>query len=210
MGTIEPNISANVQDLQVIYEQCNEHLREGDRKRDQILAFFTTLLGVFIGSSEQILKGLGNQQGLLSLLHSVFFVAGCFLACVLIEYRIWHLKYTLAGQVIQKLMFMSQSTATKEDINRVLKDSFKYRPTRKKLIKTTESMILNIFITVNFINVIYILYRGIQGTEGIMVIIILLGAYLYYFNERNYKSVLNFYEAVQKGQTPIWILDLVY
>lgn len=210
MDTIEPNIPANVADLQVIYEQCNEHLREGDRKRDQILAFFTTLLGIFIGSSEQILEGLGNQEILLSVLHGIFFIGGCFLAFVLIEYRLWHLKYTLSGQVIQKLMFMSKATATKTDINEILRDSFSYKPNKIKLIKTTESMILNLFLVINFINVIYILYGSIKGIKGVITICTLLIVYLLYFNEKNYQSILKFYESVQEGKIPVWILDLIH
>lgn len=209
MNKIQTNIPANVGDLQVIYEQCNEHLREGDRKRDQTLAFFTALLGVFIGNSSNILNGFNNRLILLSILHFIFFIAGIFLANVLIEYRLWHLKYTLSGQVLQKLMFMTRNTATKSDIQSILKKTI-YRPSRKKLIQTTESMILNIFITVNFINVIYFCHIDFSKVKSISFLLVVYILYMAYFNERNYRSINTFYEHVQQEKASIWILDLVY
>ena len=55
----------------LLYEECNEHLREQDRKRDQTIAFFVALTGYFV-AKESILSDNSSSW----ILYLLLFVVG--------------------------------------------------------------------------------------------------------------------------------------
>jgi len=104
-------------DLGIIYVQCNEHLRETDRKRDQILVFFATVTGLYISNYDKLSSIVKIPDIILGLIVGLI---GFALSLILIEYRLWHLKYALASIVLQKLMFYDTKKLSREIVNKML------------------------------------------------------------------------------------------
>lgn len=104
--------------LSELYQQSNEHLRETDRKRDQVIAFFITIVAIFFNSVEDLQEKsiyFGFSLGIL----------GVILSFVLTTYRKWHQLYVDSNIVLQYLM---------------LKD---LPPTIKNIETAQEKMIIN-------------------------------------------------------------------
>jgi hypothetical protein len=81
------------------YRQCNEHLRETDRKRDQTFAIYSVLFAGVV----TITSG-GDKFGSLRV-YVYFAVAavGTLLVAAVANYRRWHFAYVKGAAVIQAL-----------------------------------------------------------------------------------------------------------
>ena len=78
-----------------IYKQCNEHLKETDRKRDQLVAAFAVVVGVVISNKEK-LEGEWLEFSLLGL-----GIAGILVILAIVQYRKWHIVYVRCSQLME-------------------------------------------------------------------------------------------------------------
>lgn len=191
-------------DLGIIYGQCNEHLRETDKKRDQILVFFVTVTGLYISNYDKLSSIVKIPNIILG---SIVGLIGIVLSLILIEYRMWHLKYALAAIVLQKLMFYNVGKLNRELVNKMLEFQIK-RPGHitkymtfsefRKVIsqhiqrfgyefRSIETLTLNAFLSVNTMNLVYVLNQYYCSWYFISTLII---TNFLYFNIRNYRKLI--------------------
>lgn len=78
-----------------IYKQCHEHLKETDKKRDQLIASFAVIIGLLVANIEKLhdCSNLGTASLCASTLGAIVILA-------VIHYRKWHVKYTICIQLI--------------------------------------------------------------------------------------------------------------
>jgi hypothetical protein len=76
-----------------IFHECNEHLKETDKKRDQVIGFYIVLIGLLLSNNEK----LGNHPDLIL---GIFSLLGIFIIAVIIQYRKWHISYVRASQAV--------------------------------------------------------------------------------------------------------------
>ena len=82
--------------LEKVYEECNENLRESDRKRDQIMVFYTLIVGAFLSSIDSL-----QRIYLFEPLIIAIAILGLFLSITIIHYRKWHMIYVNTIEFIQ-------------------------------------------------------------------------------------------------------------
>ena len=76
-----------------IYHECNDHLKETDKKRDQVIGFYVVLIGLLLSNYDKLGKHRDLVLGIFSLL-SILIIA------VIIQYRKWHISYVRASQTV--------------------------------------------------------------------------------------------------------------
>ena len=76
-----------------IYHECNEHLKESDKKRDQVIGFYIVLLGLLLSNYDKLVNYRYLTLG-------IFGLMGIFLIAVVIQYRKWHISYVRASQAV--------------------------------------------------------------------------------------------------------------
>ena len=81
-----------------IYTECNNHLREMDKLRDQLISFYLIFVGAFFTVSSA--KQFNNYLMSLSIFLTVL---GIFVSLLITEYRIWHTRYSYTAQLLVAL-----------------------------------------------------------------------------------------------------------
>lgn len=182
-----------------VYEQCNNHLLESDKKRDQLLILFISITSLYVGNIN-ILK---NMYGF-PIISTVMVIIGIVFALLVIEYRKWHIKYSLACNVIQRLMFMENEIINQKKITKILR-SIVVNTTFKNFFKSTETLIFNLYILINFIN-IYILEDFYQIKIKIIYATIII--YFLILNYLNYKLIKKLCNKNRILSSSIWTINL--
>lgn len=186
-------------DFDVLYEQCNNHLLESDKKRDQILVLFTSITGLYVGNIDK----LKNMPGF-SIISIAMILMGLTFAFVVLEYRKWHIKYALACVVIQRLMFNKDEPINQKKITEILR-SIVVPTTPKKFFKTTESLIFNLYVAINSIN-IYIL--EVSYNFDVINIYIFIILYFILLNYIYYNAIRKLCDKDKILSSSIWIINL--
>lgn len=96
---MDENRQAFITYLNGIYDQANEHLREQEHKRDQVVTFYAVLLSFFVTTSGQIEKNFGGSFAMLLLSIGIFFI-GIVVARTIADLRGWHKQYLDAIYVL--------------------------------------------------------------------------------------------------------------
>ncbi len=98
--------------------QCHEHLRESNRKKDTILGFYISATFIVIG-----IWGNYYNQGKIELLFWIsmlgLVIAGCALGALLTLYRGWHGLYIITSIIFQELIQKSKNTIDTEFIKKI-------------------------------------------------------------------------------------------
>lgn len=93
--------------LETIYGECNNHLREMDKNRDQLTEFYLALIGVFSAAFFTIFPHLKkDDNSLIILLFTVgglLFFIGLIVSRVTIEFRVWHTRYSYTAILLGTL-----------------------------------------------------------------------------------------------------------
>lgn len=168
-----------------MYDKVSESLLDGDRKRDQIIAFYTVITGALVGlitGDKEI--GLNNEQHWYLIMIGV--VGINYLAAKTISnYRIFHMKYSISMQALQRLLFnteeseiQSWDTRTSEAQRQInnyycsiyrhpLKNSKSFVIRIVERLKfpfsSTENLIYMFFVNVSFINVFIVAPASIRS-----------------------------------------------
>jgi hypothetical protein len=98
--------------LTTIYVECNNHLREMDKLRDQLISFYLIVVGVFLAIVKTNL--LDEFVKPTSLLLGAF---GIIISFAIIEFRIWHTRYSYTAQLLVAL-----SRGKKKDRQKIEED----------------------------------------------------------------------------------------
>ncbi len=90
-----------------IYRQCHEHLRDSDKKRDQLIGFYAVVVGLLFAAYEKV----GHQQ-VRVLVAGVVGLVGLFVCLTVISYRKWHILYSRCFQVLQDVNLAADDIPT--------------------------------------------------------------------------------------------------
>lgn len=184
-------------DLKPIYQQCNDHLKETDKKRDQLLVFFGVVIGIYF-------THLSKVTDLAFELSIIISLVGVLLASVLIHYRKWHINYVNAAIVIQKLMFKDVANLRQDELDELWFNSIK-PPQIKKFLWSTESLIFNTYLVISF-PIVHITIKNIILTDFLKTnwgFGITLLVYLIFFNWKSYQTIC---KSREEGSKSIWLL----
>lgn len=99
--------------LDKIYERAHEYLKDIDNRRDQILAFYAVIVGLYLGLLKEISQ---SPKGLLVVFSLVMFVFSLLIGYVLFLYRRWHIVYTQTVEVAKYWLFSDGEPVKKEDL----------------------------------------------------------------------------------------------
>ena len=83
------------------YEQCNRDRIETEKKRDQLMAFYTAVVGAFLA---YISKNGGNGAVPIQALTLIMSLLGMLLTVNLVVFRRWHFQYLNTAQLLQDLI----------------------------------------------------------------------------------------------------------
>ncbi len=181
---------------EIIYSECNTHLREQDTKRDQIVAFFIALTGFVSGMD------FFNKNSYAFILSFVLFLLGCLMSIILVRYKMWHEKYVLAAITVSAAMKNNRDCTINEFSEYFNESIKKKRVNSKEVFISSESMILNSFLLCNTIN----LFLGFFYLDiNFIWLIPIITVYFILFNFNLYRSMKKLYSANTKFES-IWIL----
>lgn len=194
---IEGNLNNEI-NFDALYEQCNNHLMESDKKRDQILVILTSITGLYVGNLEKLKNMVGFD-----ILSVCIIVIGIIFSRMVLEYRKWHIKYSLACTAIQRLMYTDENI-NQEYITKVLR-SIVTDTKFLGLFKTTETLMFNLYLGINLIN-IYIC----MTTYGINKVYIYITILIYFCisNYFYYRSIKKLCNKEKIKSSDIWIINL--
>ncbi|MDP2683083.1 MAG: hypothetical protein Q8P28_09850 [Deltaproteobacteria bacterium] len=192
--------------LDEIYKQCHEHLKETDKKRDQILGFFAAVVVIFFSSLDK----LGEVKDIFSVILIIF---GVLLAIILIHYRKWHTIYVNSAIVLQNLILQGNDVIDK-NISEVwetliIKEDYKRsKKTKcivfvlKRTLLNTEFTIFNAFLVISFLP-LYILISKWTCLSSLSGLIIALFLYILLFNLISWVILR---ESKKQGYKDSWLL----
>lgn len=95
--------------VEAVHSQCHEHLRDADKKRDEIIGFYAVVVGLLFASYEKI------DDSLRPLLVIVVAFVGLFVVLAVLQYRKWHTIYSNCFKALERAVSLNPK-ATKADI----------------------------------------------------------------------------------------------
>ena len=142
-----------------IYHECNEHLKESDKKRDQVIGFYIVLLGLLLSNYDKLVNHRNLALGIFGLL-------GIFLIAVVIQYRKWHISYVRASQAVTIFSIINDDNSQNRidtSINILIKNGYmSKRHNWFNPFNSTEAVIFFIVIGSSFIPTqLFIIETGI-------------------------------------------------
>lgn len=199
--------------LEGIYEQCNEHLREQDRKRDQLLAFFGSVLGLILANIESL-----SKLKYIEFIYLWFILITFILAFVMINYMKWHSIYNYSAITLQNIMLFKHINITQNMVNAIYnKVSQNNNFNVKYYLNKTETKIFNVYLTISVTNIfIYVYFLSLKTTSSLLHLIYIIGAFVisfvYFFlmNIKAYNVLKCIFKPTNIDHTkvPSWIINL--
>lgn len=98
--------------IEKLIEECHEHLRESDRKRDQLLMFYTIIIGAYFSSFDKLPD---NLQPSFAIAIATF---GIVISITAILLRGWHFKYRNTINLLINLKCKHESHSSYTDITK--------------------------------------------------------------------------------------------
>lgn len=136
-----------------IYEQVHNHLRDGARKRDQIVAFYLVLLAALVGAWDKL-------QGYRPTVLAILWVLGVASLAVSVLYWRWHIVHNCSMVVIQRIRLLD-SRPTLADCEHVWNAVNLPIPTLREMLnpfRGVETMVLYFHAALTFVPA-YLLMR---------------------------------------------------
>jgi len=172
-----------------LFKQCNYHLVETDKKRDQVIVFFTTVVGAFV-----VLADDESQLAAYFLLALV--ILGFVLGALLVQYRKWHIRYVNSVKILIRCMGNESSAKPKtiqamkslayKDLGLIQPKNAITREWVRRYFQGVEVLTFQAFLLVAFVPVHFSIQQlGIGIPTDIHWVVPLLGnlaAYLFFAN----------------------------
>jgi len=95
--------------VEAVHTQCHEHLRDADKKRDELIGFFAVVVGLLFATYEKV------DSTLRPLLAIVVALVGLFVVLTVLQYRKWHTIYTHCFKTLERATWRNPRV-TKADI----------------------------------------------------------------------------------------------
>lgn len=202
--------------LEGVYEQCNEHLREQDRKRDQLIGFYGAIIGLLLSNLDKLI-----EIPSLHWIYLLFIFSSWMLGSILINYLKWHSIYNYSAITLQNLMFFKQENITQHMVNQIFYNiSYAKNYNLRYYFKKTETKILNLYLFISCINhyiFVYLVITNIPSASTYYQLLIILAtfvslAYIFYINYLGYTSLKQILHRSEKVDTntpiPSWCINL--
>ncbi len=149
-----------------VYKQANTHLTETDKKRDQVIVFFTAILAVYIGFIKDTLMDPQNISAEIIAFDIFMIIFGLIFAVILVHYRRWHSLYVWMSKIVSCLITNSMGL-NKKDLEHAIVDSLDpnlvldKKKTRKKIsdFYRTEFWNMTAFSIISSIPLVLLLYH---------------------------------------------------
>ncbi|MFB9769558.1 NUDIX hydrolase [Lactiplantibacillus modestisalitolerans] len=107
--------------LKQIYDQANEHLREQEHKRDQVVTFYAVLISFIITTNHTIQVNFGGPI-MMMILDLALCVIGAIVCISLSSLRGWHTQYLDAIYVINYAMAHQNQYVTVDDLKNTIQE----------------------------------------------------------------------------------------
>lgn len=115
MNNLDENKKLFLAYLSQIYDQANEHLREQEHKRDQVITFYAVLISFFISTSSGIQKNFGGNYSLLFVDVGLFLI-GWLCTKTVADLRGWHKQYLDVIFVLNYIMVRQEDYCCVQDL----------------------------------------------------------------------------------------------
>ena len=145
----------NINDL---YNSTIQLLKEADKKRDQILVFYTTLIALFL---EFILPLVDDKPLLFFIINFIVILFSWFIGLTLISLRRWHNIYVSTGFVFRTLMINHlhpTNALVREYWDTHNKRNEEIKKGKDSWFRRTENLIISAFITISVIPICTLVY----------------------------------------------------
>lgn len=219
--------------LKQIYDQANEHLREQEHKRDQVVTFYAVLLSFVITANHTIQVNFGGSI-MMMLLDLALCIIGATVCIAIASLRGWHTQYLDAIYVINYAMAHQEHYASVDDLKNRIQEMLvnnqnsadgPTKETEPPLVKvgkwvthtvtyTEDSMFYGVWIfsmvpLIMIEHSIYELVKSKNNQIGLLIILMLVFVLIFIFYFRYMHRLLN--KRVKKANSwKTWILDFDY
>lgn len=193
--------------IEKIYEECNEHLRETDRKRDQLLVFYTIVLGAYFSSLDKIDPELKPP---FAIAVAVFGIAVSITAVLL---RSWHLKYGNTAKLLSSGLYKNGSPSFMEEQTKKELENLGMAERQpiwkwiKRYSSGVEFYTMNSFLVITFLPIYAIILEMNPGSLfALNPYLTFLADLLIYLLLANFLSALYLFRALRKSPWADWLL----
>lgn len=129
------------------FKEVNSHIRESDKKRDQIVAFYGILIAAFMNSLDKI----GDLRVIASV---VLALIGLGILIVILNLRRHHILYMYSAQAVQ-LLWASNAPPTRQNAvwawSKFMNPASKYMSEILNPLRSTEAAVYNTYLAVWFL-----------------------------------------------------------
>ncbi len=98
-----------------IYRQCHDHLKETDKKRDQLVGFFLVVVGLVFNNIDSFSEAYQRT------ISFGVAIAGLFVLLTVIHYRKWHILYVRCIQFLNIYLQVNDFNITIKEYNKKYK-----------------------------------------------------------------------------------------
>jgi len=209
--------------LQAIFAECNSHLRDADKNRDQLISFYLLLVGAFIAYAAS--KKIDNE--FITLGSLLLTVLGIIVSRTTNEFRLWHTRYSYTARLLTALARAKPRSSvrnierkareyTYRDLhNESMSKSMSVNWFRTKFMKGTEFYTYAASLIITFIP-LYIFVSSFWSVSIVQLITLVI-SFALIFLVFSWISAQYYFDDVMKVPWAIWLLyqitpgvDLIY
>lgn len=161
-----------------IYTECNSHLKETDKNRNQLVSIYIILIGLLISNYDKL---SANKDIVLGIFSSI----GLLVVISSIHYRKWHIIYTRTSQAVA-LYMLKDKLPEKDRINEIdlylQSTSYMNNPLSwLNPLKSTEAAVYLLIVLATFIPIQLLLSeKGLVFFSKSMLLSFVIGVLIYY------------------------------
>jgi len=128
---------------QEVFKQCNESLRDSDKKRDQLLIVYGALIGLFFNA-------LDKSPMFRDVASLAVGIVGVALTVVLLNYRAWHLRYVNVAKCVLS-MWSAGLRPTESSVRGAWEIHDRLGNGWNNPLRSTEAAIFNTFLVLSYL-----------------------------------------------------------
>ena len=194
--------------LLIIYQELNIHHREQTKQNNQIITFYIALISFFIGVNTYIVDNYNNF--LINCVYLIIILIGFMIIIMLIQLRVWQLRYAGGIQFISSIMFSDFIIKNYDDFYKCVEHFETRSGTKHSLFAPlTCKMIWGcIFISLAPIGLYYNYLTNVLCNKEKMVASVFIICIIVYLSII-YCFFKNKIDATGKKGEIVWLLDMV-
>jgi len=176
-----------------VYTESNNHLRDQTTKRDQVIAFYITVLAFFLSTYESLTNL--HSTVIINTVFGVLVMLGIICFLNLSRLRSWHSQYSQCCSAISKLMVTDENINNYDDLTRFIRannvqDSTKL-PIKKFLSGVENIVVIGFAFTTLLPLFLWYTYISAQFHLSFIGFIVIIVCYLFVVVRSFYKTILD-------------------